>query len=434
MWPTKRTLMIVAVALPLGLPAATLSAFFLWPYLALWIAGLLLFLVDAMLLPRAGSIHVSSRVPAAVPIGDPQPARFGLRLRAAPRRAEVKLDLSENLTPQAARTAMIGPEAQPVAIPLVPIRRGEAQIETLWVRYAGPLGLLERVVAIPVRKSLVITVNFSAVRRMAVTALRMQEFRVGPRIERFLGEGTEFDSLGEYARGIDTRRIDWKATARHRKLLVRQYRAERNQHVVLALDTGRLMAEPIGGLPRLDYAIEAALLLGYTSLRSADQVSAFAFDAEVKTSTKPFKGVGAMNVFLEMFSRLSYSTAETNFTYGLTALANALPRRALVVVFTDFVDSVTAELMCDNLLRLSDRHLVVFVATRDVDVEATAKAAPRDAVALNRAVVAGNLLQERELVFRRLRRRGISCVDAPPGPLSLELVRRYLSIKRREMI
>jgi uncharacterized protein (DUF58 family) len=131
---------------------------------------------------------------------------------------------------------------------------------------------------------------------------------------------------------------------------------------------------------------------------------------------------------------LVYSTEETNFTLGLTDLASRLRRRSLVVVFTDFVDSVTAELMVENVLRLRRRHLVVFVALRDPTLGELADAEPETLLDVDRAVVAGTLLRERELTLGRLRKAGVFAIDAAPAEVGPQLVNRYLEIKRREMI
>ena len=131
---------------------------------------------------------------------------------------------------------------------------------------------------------------------------------------------------------------------------------------------------------------------------------------------------------------LDYSTGETNFTLGLMSLATRLRRRTLVVLITDFVDTVTAEIMVENLSRLASRHLVLCITLKDPGLIASAEQAPRSSEALSRAVVASDLLREREVVLLRLRRLGIHCIDAPVGSVSTELINRYMEIKRRELV
>jgi uncharacterized protein (DUF58 family) len=110
------------------------------------------------------------------------------------------------------------------------------------------------------------------VRQAALRFMSAREFIAGSKVQAHRGEGTEFDSLREYLPGLDPRALDWKSSARHRKLLLREHRAERNHQVVMAVDTGYLMSEPLAGIPRLDHAVNAALLLGFAALKTGDRV------------------------------------------------------------------------------------------------------------------------------------------------------------------
>jgi uncharacterized protein (DUF58 family) len=194
------------------------------------------------------------------------------------------------------------------------------------------------------------------------------------------------------------------------------------------------MAEPLGGVPRLDHAVSAALLLAHVSLRLGDRVGLYGFDRAARAWAEPQGGLGAFARLKALSAQLETSPDETNFTLGLTELSARLRRRSLVVVFTDFVDTVTAELMVENLSRLARRQLVLFVALRDPALEEAALARPRRASDVYRAVVASDFVRERERVVARLRRMGVLCVDAPPSAVSSRLVNRYLDVKRREAV
>jgi uncharacterized protein (DUF58 family) len=274
----------------------------------------------------------------------------------------------------------------------------------------------------------------SAVRAAALRYFQNREFLSGMKVEKFVGEGSEFEALREYVPGYDHRSIDWKSSARHTRLLVREFRAERHQNVVLAFDTGHLMGEPMDGIPKLDHAINAALLLAYVSLRTDDRVGLLAFDSETRAFMEPLSGVTSMRRVQEAVADFAYSDAETNFTRGLTELVSRLRRRSLVVLFTDFVDSVTAELLLDNAGRLARRHVVLFVALRDSSLDALARTSPDSLRDLNRAVVAGDIVRERDVVLRRLARMGVLVLDVAPERLSADLINRYLDIKRRELV
>jgi uncharacterized protein (DUF58 family) len=301
------------------------------------------------------------------------------------------------------------------------------------VRWTGPLGLIEQRVAAPIDKRIGVVPNLGAVRAVALRMFSDHSFMTGLKVEKFLGDGTEFEALREYVPGLDHRAIDWKSSARHRRLLCQEFRAERNHQVVLAVDAGQLMGEPVGGVPKLDHAINAAILLGWFCLRTGDRVGLVGFDERVRQWAEPAGGMHAFHRLQAMSAEIDYRRVETNYTLTLAELSTRLRRRSLVVLFTDFLDTVTAELMIDNVTRLARRHLVLFVAVRDPSLEARALARPRSLGALHQAVVAGDFARERHVVLERLRRAGAHCIDTAPASFSMALVNRYLDIKRREL-
>lgn len=432
--PSSRAMVLFAGGLVLAiLPVVTSAA--LWP---LWLAfcGLVVLAcgVDAVLCPRAGELAVEPAVPARLPMATVAEATLELALPVPwPVAAEATLDLSPILEPIGLLRLRLSATPAAIALPLRPRRRGRARIEALWVRYNGPLGLMRRTVCRRLDLRLEAVPDVALVHAAAL-AWSTREAMAGMKIERYAGDGTDFHALREFVTGDDPRSIDWKTSARHLRLLSREFRAERNHQIVLALDTGRLMAEPIDGAPLVDHAIHAALLLAYVSLRHGDRVSLFAFDEKPHTFAPPRGGLRSMPALVAITSRLAYSSAETNFTLGLTELGTRLHRRSLIIVLTDFVDTVTAELMVENLLRLRRRHLVLFAALRDPVIEDRVVLEPRSLLDLNRAVVADALAREREVVIKRLGKEGITVIDTPPRRLGTALINRYLEIKRREKI
>ena len=232
----------------------------------------------------------------------------------------------------------------------------------------------------------------------------------------------------------NSRHIDWKHSARHRKLLSKEFQTERNHQVILAFDTGYLMREPIDGIPRLDHVINAALLLAWISLHGGDLVGTFAFDAALRHYLTPVRGINNFARIQQAAAELEYRTDETNFTLGLAELGARLKRRALVILFTEFVDTVTAELLVESMQRVAARHVVVFVTLRDSLMQRVVDAPPSRFERVAEAVIAHDLLRERSIVFERLERLGVHCLDVPSRGLSVALINRYLMVKQRGLI
>ena len=203
---------------------------------------------------------------------------------------------------------------------LAPKRRGRVEIDAVWVRWRGPLGLVEFVRRIAVNTTVDVVPNVRGV-RSATLEFFSREALFGSKVQPHKGEGAEFDALRDYAPGLDSRFIDWKRSARHRKLVCKEFRAERNHHVVLAFDTGYLMVEPVDGLPRLDHAINAGLLLAWISLQGGDLVGLYGFDEVLRQYQQPRRGVANFTQLLRATARLDYHHTETNFTLGLAELS-----------------------------------------------------------------------------------------------------------------
>ncbi len=434
--PTLRSIWLMLTGLPVLLFIAVAMPG-LWAVSAGWVAGVLaLLFADLVLAGRAHAMQIDVDAPKLLYMSSEDPATLTLGFRDGPlpRRVEVQLETSP-LIASPRRKIIKGwvDGVHQTDFTLKPIRRGTGRLERLWARWTGPLGLVAIRKISPLAIEIPVTPNTRWVKEEAVRLYqRDADFGIKMQIER--GDGSEFDALREFSAGMDRRSIDWKHSARHRMLLAKEFRTERNHNIVFAFDTGRLMSEPLGGVPKLDRAINSALLLAYVSLRSGDRTAIFGFDARPSVSSNVLTGTGAFPHIQKLASQLDYSVEDANYTLALTSLAQRLERRSLIILFTDFVDTISAELMLENVRRLTEKHMVLFATFEDEALARMINAEPRDAEDVSRAVIADTLLQEREVVFRRLQRLGAQVIETTPEKFGAELVSRYLDIKRREMI
>jgi len=436
MSPTPRAILLLALGILVAVLPAVLGDRFWVAWLAFAAVTVLAVGLDAALAWPRRKPQVLPTAPAVLYVGsaDELVIDLGLRHRPRPAAVEAVCELEPPLTPQPPRTTPAADGRCRLRVPLVPSRRGTARVGAVWLRWNGPLGLMRWQTRHALDLEIPVAPDMPGLRRAALRFFGSRDLMTGEKMELHTGDGSEFERMREFVPGLDHRAMDWKASARHRKLLCREFRAERNHQIVIAVDTGHLMSETIDGLPRLDHAIHAGLLLSWLSLRSGDRVGLYAFDKGPGLYVAPQAGLGSFGHLQQASAQLAYSGEETNFTLGLAELAGRLRRRSLVVLLTDFVDTVTAELMVDDLARLSRHHLVVFVALRAPAVDTIAAAAPDGMLDMARALVAADLQRERELVLRRLTRLGVHTIDAVPGAVSPQLLNRYLDIKRRELI
>ena len=431
--PAGRTVVALGVAAPLALAAAFVSPA-LWLLGVAWLGVVTAALgIDAVALLSRARLEVLPRCPATLHVGELEIVHVLLR-GERPAACEVLVDVEGPAAPLDAVTVPAG-DAPLVEVPL-PIRterRGTVRLAAVWLRGTGPLGLATRTERRAIDVAIAVVPNIVAVKRDALR-FASADAPLGAKPQHQKGSGAEFEALRDYAAGLDIRAIDWKHSARHRRLVCKEFQTERNHHVVLALDTGHLMAARVDGVTKLDRACTALLLLGYVSLKAGDRVGFCAFDARTRAFLAPTGGMTALARAQRALASLDYHLEETNFTLAVTELAGRLTRRSLVIVATDFVDTVTAERMVDNIGHLARRHLVVFatLTERALARHLAAELGGMEDVA--RAVVAHAMLRERRTVFARLARLGVLCVEAPAEDLGPALINRYLAIKTRDLI
>ena len=411
--PTPRAVGLFSV----GIPVAFLMVVYnrsLWIVAIAWsLLALVVIGADALMILRRRLVEITVREPARLPVGDSGAVRIALSMPERTRPTPITLVLEQSgiadLPVRVAATSRSGRLAVDLAVRSE--RRGTIGLDALWLRWRGPPRRLAHPRGPP---------------------RPPPHHRVG--VQQQKGEGAEFETLREHVAGLDNRHIDWKRSARHNKLLSKVFRTERNHQVVLAFDTGHLMLEPIEGKARLDHAIEAGLLLGWISLRAGDLVGDFAFDATVRQFIAPAAGLPYLSKLQQGAARLAYSTQETNFTLGLAALNQRLKRRALVVLFTECVDTVTAQLLVESLARIANRHAVIFVTLQDPAMTRLMRAEPTGFEPVAQAVIAHDFLRERAIVLERIARMGVHVLDVPVRGLSSGLVNRYLLVKQRGQI
>lgn len=434
--PTLRAVFGFVVGIPLALFVVIYDPA-LWPLSFTYgLAALLVIASDIALALPARRIACNVTVPDPLYIGERGAitvaiAAAGIR-RAA--RFEAMAEQRGDAEPAERVAGDLGPGAAArIALPLVPRRRGRIEVDAVWLRWRGPLSLVELRRRMPVNRVVDVLPNVRGVHGTTLQ-LFVQEAIYGIKTQMQKGEGAEFEALREYAPGFDSRFIDWKHSARHHKLVCKEFRSERNHQLVMAFDTGHLMLDPVDGLTRLDHAINAALVLAWVSLHGGDLVGTFGFDARIRHFMSPVRGVASFPRLHRGVAGLDYHFQETNFTLGLAGLNARLKRRALVILFTDFVDTITAELLIESMQRVANRHLVLFVTQRLALLQRAVDAAPRRFVDVAEAVIAQDFLRERRVVFERLERLGIHCLEVPSRGLPVALVNRYLTIKRRGLI
>ncbi|WP_284126556.1 DUF58 domain-containing protein [Parerythrobacter aestuarii] len=312
-------------------------------------------------------------------------------------------------------------------------RRGTGEFDRIWLNWQGPLGLGARQISQSVTSVVRIWPDLAPIRSKTLEAY-LRDSEIGMIARRQRGEGTQFEALAEYDAGMDRRRIDWKASARHTKLLARENESERNNQIVFAFDCGKAMCEPLEGVPRIDRAVTAGLTAAYVALKGGDRSMLFGFARRPEVITPFIAEARAFPKLQEAAATLDYQAEEPNFTLGLATLSAQLRRRSLIVLFSEFTDPTSAEMMIESIARLVEKHIVLFVTFEDAELEALQSTEPDSLAAIAGAVTAESLAQQRQLVHERLRRMGVDIIEAPHDKVGFAVIDRYLRIRRSEAI
>jgi uncharacterized protein (DUF58 family) len=420
--------MLVLAALAI---AASIFPDYQAPWLALAAAAVLLALLDAFAGLRLPAPAVARHVPGSLALG----VRSEVRLRVANAAgARVRLDLHDHPPPSLEaeglprRIALERGQWSEVAYQVRPVARGEAQFAPAEVRLHSPLGLwlVRRFSGTP--SEVRVYPNFRALAKYTLLATDNRLSQIGVLQVRRRGEGMEFHQLREYRQGDAQRAIDWKATARTRRLIAREYEEEKDQRVMLVIDCGRRMAAKDDDLSHFDHTLNAALLLAHVALRQGDAVGMMTMAGAGRYS-EPRKSVAAVNAILNQVYDLEPTFEVPDYHLAARDVMARLRRRALVIVLTNLRDE-DDETLLPALRLLRTRHLVVLASLRE-SIISRALSARVDS--FDRAVThaaAADYLAARERTFRLMAASGAVCLDVEPERLAISLVNRYLELKR----
>jgi uncharacterized protein (DUF58 family) len=324
-----------------------------------------------------------------------------------------------------------------------PRERGDARTGAVYIRYTSPLGLMERWAMAPMEQTVRV---YPALRQGAdqeIFLARGRQIELQLRRSRELGLGRDFESLREYLEGDDLRDVCWTATARRGQLITRRYQTERSQAVWIVLDAGRLLQGRIlkdngdmqrRGHSKLDHACSTAVALAQLVLFSGDRVGLLVYGQHVQQRVLPGRGPAHLRQIVEALSQARAEASEADHLLATATLNRWQPRRALILWMTDLAETAMRPEVIDGAMQLLHRHVLLFVAMAQPDVEAIANARPKNVEQMFRASAAQELTSRRELLLARLREQGALTLDLDPAQLTSAVLNQYLKVKERAMV
>jgi len=394
---------------------------------------------DYMRLPRGSDLAIEREAPETLGLGDSADLRYTIESSWP---WWIRAQLFDRLP--VGVTGVVSPEEFSIeprsrvslAVQATGATRGSWSLGGAAVRAVGPLRMLARTIRAKdiASQSIVVVPSLTNVRRYRLLAMQQRLSDVGVRALKQRGEGSAFAGLRDYVPGDDPRFVDWKATARHGRLISKEHTIERSQVVISMIDCGRAMTQLTGGYSRLDHVLSAALVLSDVAATSGDRVGLIAFDDAIRAVVAPQRGRAALRLLRTAISGLEARVVEPDYAAAFRVLATSQPRRALVVVFTDVIDVRAARSFVAYASRAGRRHALVVVAIENEALVAASRPTSVGATALFRSAAAEELVREREETLARMRSAGIAVLDVSPAQMATAVVNRYLEIKARGLL
>jgi uncharacterized protein (DUF58 family) len=353
-----------------------------------------------------------------------------------------------------------------------PQERGDCETGWLYVRYRSSLGLAERWAKAPLTQTVRVYPALRAGEEQQIFLARSKQIDLQLRRAQQRGLGRDFESLREYREGDDLRDICWTATARRGSPITRQYQTERSQPVWIVLDCGRLMrsrvaiaqpssvsghdfsradarggktgalapaGQPANGASvrvhsKLDYACTTAVALAQLALYSGDRVGLLAYGQGIQQRLLPGRGASHLRQLIESLAQVQTESGEADHLRATATLNRLQPRRSLILWVTDLAETAMRPEVIDGAVQLLRRHVLLFVAMAQPEVEAIAQARPKNVEQMFLAAAAQEMAGRRELLLARLHEQGALTLDLNPEALTASVLNNYLMVKERAMV
>ncbi|HZP24661.1 MAG TPA: DUF58 domain-containing protein [Terriglobales bacterium] len=396
-----------------------------------------LWIADLATLPLPKQIAVTRRWTGAAALSVPQTIELGLENSS---RIALFAALIDNVPPHLRAEA---PELDlkcrargeaTVSYRITPARRGDVELGAVYVRYQTPMRIAERWAVAHLEQKVCVYPNLEEARQHSVYLIRSRQIEMEKRHTRIRGAGREFESLREYREGDEFRDICWTAAARRGKLVTRLFQIERSQTIWLVVDSGRLMRARIGGLTKLDYAVNAALSLAEVALGTGDRVGLLAYGRGVKKRMLPHRGGAHLRQMIQQLAHVREEPLEGDHLQAVSALLSTQKRRSMVVWLTDFPETAMTPEVIDAASEAASRHLVLFVVIGQPDLAALAASEPDSVTRMYRTTAAQEALHRREVLLAKLRQRGALAVEVSSAAASVTVVNSYLDVKQRNLL
>ncbi len=392
---------------------------------------------DLLLTPSPRRIRVDREVSGTLSVGALNPVRLLLQNRS---RFPLAMQVADD-HPQPADVSELPQEArvepwkdQEFVYLLRPHRRGRTAFSAVYFRYPSRFGLWWIGEKRPLLSEVNVYPDIRAVSEYELLARRNRLSEMGLKTHRLRGQGSEFERLRDYRYEDEVRQVDWKATARHNRLISREFNTERNQNIVVLLDAGRSMRNEADGISHLDRGLNAAIMLSYIALGQGDNVAFTAFSSRIERAVRPVRGRGGVQTIVRHSFDLEPRSDVADYAMVVEDMRRRHRKRSLAILITHVIDEQHLNSIASCFRTLVSPHLVLCVFLRDAAMSRLAHKVPASDVEAFQVAGAIEMLAAQARQVARLREAGVLVLETLPEKLTADVINQYLEVKARQLM
>ena len=433
---TPRTLWLLLAGVTFLVPAF-FQARFAWGMLAWDLCVLIAAIIDGARLPAPSEIEATREWISAPSLGREMEIELAITQHGRSLiHCKLLDDLPAPFLEEPVNHRLIAYPEAPASVrySFIPAQRGDHATGKLYLRYRSTIGLTERWAVADLAQTVRIYPTLRTPEENRLYLARHHRIELQMRLRRQRGMGRDFESLRDYLEGDEIRDICWTASARRGSLVTRLYEMEKSQPVWLVLDAGRLQGARVGRYTKLDQAAAAALALAQIALTSGDRVGLLAYGRDTQQLVLPGRGAARLRLLLDALAQVRAESLEADHLRAAATLMHRQSRRSLILWMTDFAETAMQPEVLDAAARLVRRHLVLFIAISQMDVQRQANITPETLDAMFETAAAQELLSRRERLLRRLEERGAMTLETQPESLAVSVLNRYLEVKEQGLL
>ncbi|PZW37814.1 uncharacterized protein (DUF58 family) [Mesonia algae] len=317
---------------------------------------------------------------------------------------------------------------------LRPVERGEYIFGNLNCYVSSPIQLIKKRYTFNKNQMVKVFPSFIQMKKYDFLAIDNRISQIGLKKIRRIGHTMEFEQIKEYVQGDDIRTINWKATAKHRDIMVNQYQDEKSQPIYSIIDTSRVMKMPFNELKLIDYAINSTLAFSNIALKKKDKVGMLSFSHKIGNYLSANSKMTQLQLILNQLYNVDTKFLDSDFGLLYAHLKRKVTQRSLLMLYTNFEHISSLQRQLPYLKAISKKHVLVVIFFKNTELEKFTEENPENLATIYEQTIATQFKNDKYYMAKELEKHGIQTILTAPKDLSINTINKYLEIKARGIL